>query len=975
MSGHHDIFFCHDQASATLVKRISGALAARGISCFIHAGHSLSEINHKLAISKVFLGLGSSSFFENRNCQIHLTIAWLAAQKDHPDHPSRILLLNPEENSRHIYPLLFKDRVIADAEDIEDLQSLAMTLHDHCRAVTGTIGEFYPEPMAPCIEPYDQHDREPIGFSGRNREIWDMHACLLEAAAKGTNTPVVLSGPNGQGKTLLALEYAFRFGSAYPGGIFRISAREAEPRAKLLELAFNAPLKAQLLALLRRLEPETPQKEQDSLESIRNSLAAILQNQNLPFLWIVDDLPDGLNGPALNQWLAPSPESGHSLLISNNQRYDTRGNPIHIPLLGEASALSALVRERPPNKADEIDALHWMTDEVGRHALFAGFLRGLMETTISDRRSGYTKLAHRIGRRSRQSAELVTLWPSEFPEGREKSGANLLIEVLSILNGPARDILRLAFKLSPSPIPLSLIQDSLLIAGMGPDDRKEDLFTIFLNEPEETPLSAEDAETYVREGVAQIVQLGLGFRLCQSIELTPLAVRTFQKISPPSPRTAILAEATLQALYKLSEDCHDKEVWDRLSAVAPHARELLSNLRDSSIGPDNSPAEITGKIRLSLHIADLDLQLGGKQRALSGYRNTSAYLVRAMAQDPHNSARQRDFARVQEQLGDLLEESGNHQDALDHYRKSLGIRSFMAKQESAPPEIISETLRLNRKIASIQRRLGDAEAALQTQQAAHALLLLQLKATPQSADLEFEIASSHAQQGELYIRLKQTEDSLREFKKALPIFERLAAQAPDLLRYGRAPTAIHNRIGDILHSRDDLTGALERYRTALAYAGSIALHFPEHRELQRDLAQCHDNIGDTLLGLDDSQEANEQFKRFLEIAEHESNRPAFSGLRSREIASVHIKLGRIRELDKRLRLALDRYTRARTIIERLAMDFPENQKLREDFQWLRHKIGRLAERIEADDRRIARNQAQSSASPPQEGTPDSQGCD
>lgn len=70
-----------------------------------------------------------------------------------------------------------------------------------------------------------------------------------------------------------------------------------------------------------------------------------------------------------------------------------------------------------------------------------------------------------------------------------------------------------------------------------------------------------------------------------------------------------------------------------------------------------------------------------------------------------------------------------------------------------------------------------------------------------------------------------------------------------------------------------------------------------------------------------------------------------------------MKLGRGRESEKMPRLALERYLQARTMIEKLAIDFPENQRLREDLQWLRHKISRLSERLEADDRRIARNRA------------------
>jgi len=219
----------------------------------------------------------------------------------------------------------------------------------------------------------------------------------------------------------------------------------------------------------------------------------------------------------------------------------------------------------------------------------------------------------------------------------------------------------------------------------------------------------------------------------------------------------------------------------------------------------------------------------------------------------------------------------------------------MAKQEGGPGESIQDALRLNIKITRLQRRLGDFEAALQTQQTAHALHLKWAQMEPENLEATFDVASSHAQLGELHIKLNQSDEGLRELKKALPLFETLAEAASCELRYSRAPGAIHNRIGDLLHARDDLTGALSRYRTALSAAESLARLHPNNPELQRDLAVCHDNIGDTLSGLDDTQEAEQHFKAFLSIAEAAENRSAFRDLRAREIAAVHMKLGRGRE--------------------------------------------------------------------------------
>jgi len=129
----------------------------------------------------------------------------------------------------------------------------------------------------------------------------------------------------------------------------------------------------------------------------------------------------------------------------------------------------------------------------------------------------------------------------------------------------------------------------------------------------------------------------------------------------------------------------------------------------------------------------------------------------------------------------------------------------------------------------------------------------------------------------------------------------------------------------------------------------------EDPELQRDLAIAHNNIGEILQGLDDSAEAVAHFTAFLDIASQPAHQPAFQGMRSRDVAAVHIKLGRLSESEKAYQQALETYLTARSMIEKLAIEYPEHQILREDLHWLRHKISRITERLEADQRRMARN--------------------
>lgn len=966
MSGPHDLFICHTSASSASVKRLTAALAARGASCFAFEAGQDAGLQPKLATAKAMLVWGAEDFFRSRGCQTHLAMAVIARRQEPPATAERILIVNAETGLKHIYPVHLRDRIIASAPglpDAPDLATLAERLQQRCAALTGSLGSLYPIIHAGWMEPYDRLSHGPAHVAGREREIWDIHDALHPPADAVMDRPpaqvVVVSGAPGHGKSTLTREYAFRFGAAYPGGIFRLSASEARSAARLRELTENPALKPQLLGLLRQIDPDTSLDERDTIKALSTRLGEVLTARGQPFLWIVDDLPDGINGPVLRQWLAPEHTGtlGRTILITRSQRYDHRAEPIHLPVLDEPTGAVLLTRGRTLVSGQERDAVDWLLEEIGRHPRYAAMLAALAEGQRRHRRAPYAWLLQKLEKQHRHAARLTATWAGEFPEGYETHCASILLDTLGKLAGPARDILRLAATLADHDLPLELVTECLVLSGLSADEHHEDPFTIFLNEPDERPLTADAARDYVEQGAASLVTHALAERTDGGIRIYRLAIEALAAVVPASPRQTQLREAALQALYVIAETGHQQTDWRRLAAVAPHGRKLIEDLRDRPIEAEDSPSEITGRIRLALHLADLDLHHGARQRAMQIYRGTSAYLIRAMAVDPNNSARQRDFARVQEQLGDLLNEQGEGSDALDHYRKSLGLRAFMAKQEPQGQERLQDSLRLHTKIGNLQQARNDLESALQSQQAAHGLHARLAQQAPADPVSRFELASSHARLAELYIKLDEPLAAMSELEQALPVFDKLAEAHADQVRYARAPAAIHNRIGNLLRARDDLSGALNHYRTALAIADNATRLEPGNPEWQRDVAVCHNHIGDTLASLDDLTEAADHYRAFLALAENPANSPAFAGIRRRDIAAVEIKLGRGRETAKELDAALEHYQKARAIIEPLAIALPENTRLREDLIWLRNRIERLKDRREAELRWLARKSA------------------
>jgi hypothetical protein len=191
------------------------------------ANRSAAELRMVSAVPKSSWR-GTRKPTRRRACQWELTAAIIAAQRDSSDIKAienRILALNPESTRTHIQPLHIQDQRYIAAYDF-DAEKLAQQVFDHLQRVDQTFGEFHQ-----LTRPHWFGSNMRLGsnrFVGRVADLWAIHSGLLKhnfAMITGSGTGLVqVQGMGGIGKTLLAEEYALRFGSAYPGGVFWLRA-------------------------------------------------------------------------------------------------------------------------------------------------------------------------------------------------------------------------------------------------------------------------------------------------------------------------------------------------------------------------------------------------------------------------------------------------------------------------------------------------------------------------------------------------------------------------------------------------------------------------------------------------------------------------------------------------------------------------------------------------------------------------------
>jgi tetratricopeptide (TPR) repeat protein len=445
-----------------LAQLVGDALTARGlrvwrdqreISAFEGITKSVAE---GLAHSKALVAIYTTTYPTRRACQWELTASFVAGQRE-GDPRRRVLVVNPEDDAAHIEPVELRDALFAKAPAIADAaghKALAEAVAAHLAGLSGPIGELgaWPGPR--------WHGQHPVGaarFVGRVPDMWKVHSelhagdAIVITGARGRPLGQI-TGMGGIGKSLLAEEYAMRFGAGYPGGVFWMRAFGYDPsRAPSSEQVRAQERDEQLRSFAGELKIDA---DGLSPQEVRSALTGVLDDQAAPFLWIVDDLPEGLSVEELNTYLAPG-RFGRTLVTTRSRDYSSIGAHVQIGGLGKEDAVELLTRHRSPDGPEETAAITGLVDDLGGHPLALDVAGGALSAEAGLRSIAEYRAA--LADPTQDELELAVELSSELPNGHERSIAATLVRSIERLQPDGRDFLRLAAVLATHPIPAQLV--------------------------------------------------------------------------------------------------------------------------------------------------------------------------------------------------------------------------------------------------------------------------------------------------------------------------------------------------------------------------------------------------------------------------------------------------------------------------------------------------------------------------------------
>jgi TIR domain/Tetratricopeptide repeat len=466
----YDLFFSYRRHDLDRARPLLDALASCGLCVFrdetiIDEGASITqEIREGIASSKLLLAFYSSTYPLSGPCQEEIISAWLAAQHAGELPQARVRIINPEPGFDHI-PAPLRDLQAPLPREPAKLTALAGALRVHLDSLESGLSAV----AQPALLEY--HGMAPVHaphFVGRVHELWELHAKLtanrigLISGVYGQGAAQV-RGLGGNGKSLLAREYALRFGPAYPGGVFWLNAYgHDDSKGALDEEGRLATRQDQLRQFAVKLGLATEGLKPQEIEAAfwRQLEARGIWRQAC--LWIVDDVPSGIAPSSLERyWFAPG-SNVSTLITTRSREYGSVGQQLDLGVLSPEEAITLLTRSHRPENAAEEAAAQKITEELGYHPL-AVEVAGSYLAKVG---IGFREYLNELTDPKQDVLEIGALLRESLPTGHDRSITGTLLKSLQLLGEEGRDFLRLASVLAVAPIARSFLQDVFEAVGV-----------------------------------------------------------------------------------------------------------------------------------------------------------------------------------------------------------------------------------------------------------------------------------------------------------------------------------------------------------------------------------------------------------------------------------------------------------------------------------------------------------------------------
>lgn len=208
-----------------------------------------------------------------------------------------------------------------------------------------------------------------------------------------------------------------------------------------------------------------------------------------------------------------------------------------------------------------------------------------------------------------------------------------------------------------------------------------------------------------------------------------------------------------------------------------------------------------------------------------------------------------------------------------------------------------------------------------------------------------------------YRDLGRTGDWERRINEASRIMAELLKEEPDNTEWALELGRAHDRMGQLLFERADLSGALREYRARLAIMSRLTKSNPSNNEWQVALASTYASVGSVLTTQGQSTAALQAYRENLTIVQMlAKSNPTFL-YSQHDVAITYAKIGDVLAREGELAQALQHYSQSAIIMERLVQADPTVMPFQRSLAVAYHKATDVLIRVESLDLALQTSQA------------------
>jgi serine/threonine-protein kinase len=333
---------------------------------------------------------------------------------------------------------------------------------------------------------------------------------------------------------------------------------------------------------------------------------------------------------------------------------------------------------------------------------------------------------------------------------------------------------------------------------------------------------------------------------------------------------------------------------------------------------DTRPESLARLAEAGFNLGQLTDEIGDKQDALIGLRESLTIRQRLADADPHTVAYKSDLADSHQSIGLLLHATGKSAEALKHYESALAIRRSLANADPQADSHQSKLADVLSNIGIVQRITGRPADALKSYGEALVIRRRLAEANLASDEFQSKLAASYTNVGNVLSDTGKAAESLKSHQAALAIARKLADAHSTVAAYQRDLARSRYLISALYKEAGKMADALESQEAALEIRRKLAEANPTVTAYQSDLATSYNVLGILMRFAGRPGEAMKPQETALAVWRKlaEAN-PTVTEFRS-NLARTHQNIGLLLMVTGKPSEALKHYEPALVIVRKLA---------------------------------------------------------